>query len=194
MADDDKRYLIYVSRLSQPEKQEIYALAEVWPEAELRARLRQAVEDVCLDRLIRAQGCLEVAKSLTPSTSAASVEELRAAIGRGYYSVHHSIRAMCLRWNQWDPDGHGESTEQMRKLLNDAVFQRASGLMPEIIKEITEARDNREVADYSPYDFSRRTGGVGIFPITGLDWRKAADFNFALAERLLTAATKVVFL
>ena len=192
MADDVKRHLIHVSRLSQSEKGEVYSLTDIWPEADLRIRLRQAVEDVCLDRLIRAQGCLEVAKSL--AAAAVGSEALRAAIGRGYYSVHHSIRAMCLRRNQWDPDGHGESIEQIRKLLGDPDFQRASGLMPEIVKEISEARDNREIADYSPYDFSRRTGGVGIFPITGLDWRIAADFNIGLAERLLTAADKVVFL
>ena len=194
MADDVKRRLVYMSRLSQSEKGEVYSLADIWPGADLRVRLRQAVEDVCLDRLIRAQGCLEVAKSLAPPVSTASVEALRTAIGRGYYSVHHSVRAMCLRRNQWDPDGHGESIEQIRKLLGDPDFQRASGLMPEIVKEISEARDNREVADYSPYDFSRRTDGIGIFPITGLDWRIAAEFNIGLAERLLTAADKVVFL
>lgn len=193
MADDVKWSLIYVSRLSQSEKGEVYSLADVWPEADLRARLRQAVEDVCVDRLVRAEGCLGAAKSLM-SVPAPSVEELRTAVGRAYYSIHHAIRAMCLRRNHWDPDGHGESIEQIRKLLNAPDFQRAFGLMPGIVKEISEARDNREVADYSPYNFSRRTEGIGIFSVTGLDWRTAADFNIGLAERLLTAADKVIFL
>lgn len=193
MADDVKRSLIHVSRLSQSEKGEVYSRADIWPETDLPARLRQAVEDVCVDRLIRAEGCLGVAVSLA-SAPTPSVEELRTAVGRAYYSIHHAIRAMCLRRNQWDPDGHGESIEQIRKLLGAPDFQRASGLMPEIVKEVSEARDNREVADYSPYDFSRRTGGIGIFPITGLDWRIAAEFNIGLAERLLAAADRVVFL
>lgn len=193
MADNTKQYLIYVSRLSAAEKAQVYHLADVWPDADLRDRLHQALEDVCMDRLIRAEGCLRVAKSLV-SAAAPGGEELRTAVGRAYYSAHHAIRAMCLRRNHWDPDGHGESIEQLRKLVKEAEFQRVSGLTPGIIPEIGEARDNPEVADYSPYEFSRRTGDIGLFSITETDWRKAADFNIGLAERLLTAADKVVFL
>ena len=58
MANEPKKHLVYVSRLSQAEKDQTYDAANVWSDESLRLRLQKTIGDVCLDRLIRADGCL----------------------------------------------------------------------------------------------------------------------------------------
>ena len=159
----------------------------LWP------RLLSAVEEVAIDRLIRADGCLQVARLLhTASIGAAGSEELRGAASRAYYSIHHSIRAMCLWQNKWDPDGHEESIRELKKLLTENAFLHRSGLEPNISLRIIEARANRHVADYSPHEMQRNNARNAVETITDGRWEDAARFNIDLALELLRGAFKFV--
>ena len=178
---------IYVARLSAAEKEAIFEQDKAFPNSNLKSALLDAVADVCVDRLIRADGCFQVAKQLCSSSDG---ETLRAGVARAYYSMHHSLRAMALWRNKWDPDGHEESIKQLKLLLEDNSFVGKSGLAADDWEKVTEARNNRHVADYSPYDSQREPRGM--VRITGNDWRSAAQFNYDLAEKLLNSAIKVV--
>lgn len=52
--------LVYVHRLQASEKEAVFAQDAAFPSSSLRTSLLEAVEDVCLDRLIRADGCLQL--------------------------------------------------------------------------------------------------------------------------------------
>ncbi len=179
--------LLYVARLSADEKEAIFAQDKAFPNSNLKSALFSAVTDVCIDRLIRADGCLQVAK---PLCSSPDPETLRAGVARAYYSMHHSLRAIALWRNRWDPDGHEESIKQFKLLLQDNAFVQQSCLAADVWEKVIEARNNRHVADYSPYDMQREPRG--ITRITGNDWHSAAQFNYDLAETLLNSAFKVV--
>ena len=94
---------LYVSRLTKSEKASLFIHDAAFPNSNLQRDFLQAVQDVCLDRLIRADGCLTLAHALSLQNGE---EELRAAIGRAYYCIHHCLRTMALWQNKWDPDGH----------------------------------------------------------------------------------------
>ena len=143
---------LFIHRLTQTEKAAIYAHNTVFPSSSLAASFAVAIEDVCLDKLIRADGCLRLAQSLALDTDN---ESLRAAIGRAYYCIHHCLRTILLWRNKWDPDGHEKSIEEFRKLLKDSTFRLQLGLPEDTGNRVVEARLNRHVADYSPYDFQR---------------------------------------
>jgi len=182
--------LVFVARLTREEKDTIYRQKTAFPGSNVQAQLLAAVDDVCLDRLTRADGCLKVAKQLR---QAGDEESLRASVSRGYYSAHHSIRAMALWHNHWDPDGHEESIRKLKRLLSDNAFLGRSGLAPDMVSHIIEARTNRHVADYSPYAVQRTPPEVRANQtITQNNWGDAANFNIQLAEQFLAAAVKVV--
>lgn len=182
--------LLHVARLSQSEDATIRSLDAAFPGSDLRKRQFAAIQDVCMDRLVRAEGCLEVSRFLLASLG--GEERLRASVGRAYYSIHHSIRIMALWYNNWDPDGHESSIQQLRELLKESKFRHQTGLAMDVWERVGVARDNRHVADYSPYDFQRDSKGRGVIAITGQDWLLAAKFNVHLAEELVTAASKLI--
>ncbi len=180
--------LRYVSRLRKSEQEAVFAHDAAFPSSNMKATFLEAVGDVCVDRLIRARNCLDVAKKIVVD---ADEEALRTAVGRAYYSVHHSVRAIALYQNKGDPDGHEESIQEFKKLLKDKPFCNRSGLKTDTWTSVVEARSNRHVADYSPYDIQR------IFPngfesITGGNWTAAAQFNVNCAETIWQAALKIV--
>jgi uncharacterized protein (UPF0332 family) len=179
--------LVYVSRLSQEEAAAIFNVANVFQNNQLRSQLLLAVKEVVQDRLTRAAGCLALAERLRAN---ADHESMRAAVNRAYYSAHHSIRAMILCKKNSDPDEHSASVKAFENLLGEAKFAKRSGLNASIIKDVWTAMTNRHVADYSPYDESRKD--LAWMPITDADWAKAAEFNIKLAKKLLAAAQKVV--
>jgi len=76
--------LIFVHRLTASETAAVFAHDAVFPASGLKPRLLEAIEEACLDRLIRAGGCLDLANRLF--SAAADEETLRAAISRAYYS------------------------------------------------------------------------------------------------------------
>jgi uncharacterized protein (UPF0332 family) len=166
--------------------------------------------------MIRAVSCLETAdflySSKTPAQSELRPDFLRTVITKAYYSIHHSLRAIAIMENEWEADGHQESISELRRLLKDIDFQKRSGLTDAVIAELAQARDNRSVADYSPYDHSRRevktneNSALTQMPASDIakrdtkvdwvsisdgDWEKAAKFNIDLAQRLLKAADAV---
>src|SRR5579872_3412640 len=98
---------------------------------------------------------------------------------------------MALHENGYDPDGHAESIECLADLLKDNSFCGRSALRPDVVKEIVEARDNRVVADYSPFEQSRYPNGSVDILITGLKWEDAAKFNIDLADKLLVSSIQV---
>jgi len=186
--------LVFVARLTRGEKDAIFGQAAAFPGSDLALRLVAAIDDVCLDRLLRAEGCLELARTFASQAAVgANGEELfRTAVGRAYYSAHHSIRGIALWHSHWDPDGHEASIKQLQLLLTDSGFVAKSGLAPDAWKRVVDARTNRHVADYSPYDWQRDPPAVTPVGITGQDWKTAADFNLALAEDLFKAAVRFV--
>lgn len=146
----------------------------------------RAIADVCVDRLIRAEGCLRLARQL----DAADEETQRAVVSRAYYSIHHSLRAMALWTNNWDADGHEESIKQFKLLLGDNEFLRTSSLVADDYQRVAEARTNRHVADYSPYIVQREPPKVKWIGITNGNWADAARFNLSLADEVFQAALK----
>ena len=180
---------LFIHRLTDTEKTAVYTHDKAFPAASLAAAFTTAIEDVCIDKLIRADGCLKLARSLALDTDN---ESQRAAIGRAYYSIHHCLRAIMLRQNKWDPDGHEKSIEEFRKLLKDNAFRNRSGLPENTGDRVTEARRNRHVADYSPYDSRRNSQNTGLEGITNGHWSEAVQFNTRLAEEIFQAARKCV--
>ena len=183
---------VYVDRLTAGEKDAALKLDEVCPGADVKARLFAAVEDVCIDRLSRAEGCLSLARYLRgPASGLDPADEyLRGVVSRAYYSIHHSIRSMALWRNKWDPDGHEESIKEFRIMLGDSQFLRATRLTEDAGALVVAARANRHVADYSPYTLQRTPPKTDGVPITGGDWAQAADFNLQVAEDLFRAALR----
>jgi uncharacterized protein (UPF0332 family) len=180
--------LVYVSRLQKSEKEAIFAQDAAFPGSNLKVAFLEAVEDVCLDRLVRADNCLKVAKMMFVG---ADEEALRITVGRTYYSIHHSLRAIALYQNKWDPDGHEASIQEFKTLLKDKPFCNRSGLKTDAWEAVAEARSNRHVADYSPYETQRLPAG-GFENITGRNWAAAAQFNLDCADTILQAAFKIV--
>ena len=181
--------LIFVHRLKKAELQAVYAHSSAFPAAGLRASLLEATEEVCLDRLIRADGCLRLARQLAQWTGE---EELRAGIGRAYYSAHHSLRSMSQWYNKWDPDGHQESIKAFKALLTEVDFLRKSGLAVGAEQRVEEAQTNRHIADYSPYDIQRDPPDVRWLRLTNGNWSEALRFNISVADELLQAAVRFV--
>lgn len=155
--------LLFVHRLTLTEKIAVYTHNQAFPSSGLAAAFATAIQDVCIDKFIRADGCFELAKSLATNTEN---ESQRASIGRAYYCIHHCLRAMLLWQNQWDPDGHGQSIEEFGTLLKDNTFCNRSGLAVNTEKRVAEAQTNRHVADYSPYIFQRNPLGTGLISIS----------------------------
>lgn len=183
--------LVYVDRLQKAEMASVFTQNAAFPFSGLRASLRAAIADVCVDRLVRADGCLRLAQQLA-SSSGADEETLRAAISRAYYSVHHSLRAMALWQNNWDPDGHEESIKAFRTLLEDNNFRLRSGLPEDTGERVIESRVNRHVADYSPYKVQRTPPDTRPIEISNSSWIDAAHFNIALASELSQAGIRFV--
>lgn len=186
---DTKKWLVYLSRLSQAEKQSLFSLADLAPLAGVDQAAQQSTQDVVSDRLILAEELLKATqRSGTTDTIAC-----RAAISRAYYSIHHSIRSVLLHQNQHEADGHEAAIKELKRLLDkDNAAKALLDPQASLIRDVAEARDNRVVADYSPYDLSREKGRAEWIPITENDWTKAADFNTKLAERVFNAALKFV--
>lgn len=181
--------LIHLARLSKSEKSAVFALKDAFPDSDLYNCFLSAATDVCIDRLIRADSCLKLAQELI--TAVSDEEHHRAAIGRAYYSIHHSLRALLLWQNKWDPDGHEETIKQFKELLKDKAFRDLAGLLEDDWEQVAEARNNRHVADYSPYD-RQREPEKGIVHISGGNWSDATQFNIALAEKIREATRKVI--
>lgn len=181
--------LLFVHRLTLTEKTAVYTHNQAFPSSGLAAAFAIAIQDVCIDKLIRADGCLELAKSLATNTEN---ESQRASIGRAYYCIHHCLRAMLLWQNQWDPDDHEQSIKEFGALLQDNTFRNRSGLPLNTEKRVAEAQTNRHVADYSPCIFQRDPPKTGRISITNGTWPDAVQFNIALAEEIFQAAINYV--
>ncbi len=179
----------FIHRLTHTEKAAVYVYSTAFPASGLAASLAGAVEDMCVDKLIRADGCLKLARGLALDDDNESV---RAAISRAYYSIHHCLRAIVLWQSHWDPDGHEQSIKELRDLLKNSQFRLRSGLPENTADRIAEARTNRHVADYSPYDFQRDPPDTRRVGISNGSWSDAVRFNIALAEELFQAAMKCI--
>jgi len=186
---DTKKWLVYLSRLSQAEKQSLYGLAGLVPVPGLGPAAQRSIQDVVVDRLILAGELLDAAQRLDMKDAIAC----RSVISRAYYSIHHSIRSVLLHRNQHEADGHAAAINELKQLLDkDNAAKALLDPQATVIRDVAEARDNRVVADYSPYGFSREKGKTEWIPITENDWAKAADFNIKLAERVFEAAWRFV--
>jgi uncharacterized protein (UPF0332 family) len=186
---DLEKPLVYLSRLSKAERRAVLDVGRALPGAALNERMRQAEVDVTLDRLILSEGLLMEARELAAK---GTEQAFRAAVNRGYYAVHHAVRAVILHETHREADGHAAAIEDLKKLLRGQPFRARAGLHEGTLLEVAQARDNRSVADYSPYAFSRREGTARWISITGNHWSEAAKFNIELAERLHRAAARLV--
>ena len=192
-----KEALVYVSRLSKEEKAGLFSAREISAllqsdgggGSDMISAFRLCLNDVVLDRLVLAHSFLEMARTLFRVATEAA---FRTSIGRAYYSIHHSIRVMVLSQTEFESDGHDEAIQMLKELLKDNAFKAKSGLPPDICANVYVAKDNRHVADYSPYEISRGANNIAHLHITDSDWQKAAAFNIKLAELLDSAAAKVV--
>lgn len=185
---------LYVARLSKAEKQSIFEHDMIFPASGIKSDLFAAINDVCYDRLIRAENCLSVAQELRKSIDE---EMLRSSIGRAYYSIHHSLRVIALKEMMYDPDGHDACFDAFDELSRDKKFCQRAGILSNTgvsiitLDHLFESRSNRHVADYSPYSAQRRTA-KGEEIITNDSWEDAADFNIQLAETLLKSAYHIL--
>ncbi|MGD0091027.1 MAG: HEPN domain-containing protein [Planctomycetota bacterium] len=135
-SDDDKP-LVYLARLSAAEKEGLYAVADAFPALHIRKEFHDTIPDVVVDRLIMATDFLKAAQQLVKN--AASDADYRGAVNRGYYSIHHAIRAMMLSHKHYETDGHAEAITELKSLLVDAATRNRCGLTQDIIKDITKA-------------------------------------------------------
>lgn len=179
--------LVFVSRVSRTEKDDLFRVAETFQDESLKDEFQTTIHEVVNDRLILAFDLLTQARGLLSSEP--SDIELRTAVNRAYYSAHHSLRAILLYHNGWDPVGHESSIEELEKALKDGKFCAETGLAPGTDKEMIEARRNRHIADYSPYSVMRASKGAPEM-LTGNSWESAAGFNLALASKGYEGAYK----
>lgn len=182
-----KDMLVFVSRLSVAEKASLFT--SVFQRPDLSHVFKTAVHEVALQRLIRAEACFKLAHTFLNSSDE---ESLRTAIGRAYYSIHHSIRAMVLCVKEYDPDGHQECIEALSELLKDNAFLGRSGLKAGDGQEIFKARDNRVVAEYSPFNQSRYSNRNSKIELSHGSWLDTAKFNVDISQRVLVASMRVV--
>jgi uncharacterized protein (UPF0332 family) len=205
----EKRALVFLSRLNKAERMHLLRASDAFPELSLRDNLSQRVEALATARLLLAEGCLEAAEFVLSRAAGTDCEEhlLRTAVTKAYYSIHHSLRTIALLENGWEFDGHKEVIDEVVDLwkADKNRFRSVSGLPEESLDNLYEARNNRSVADYSPFEFSRRestdehgdeserpeSGTIRWTNITGDNWRHAAEFNVKLAKENLIAADKV---
>lgn len=187
-----KDILVHLFRLSSQEKTAIFQVAKALQTPQVATVFNDCLMEAVFDRMVRAEGCLELAKSLLAQRQQPPLEEerIRTVIGRAYYSIHHSIRAMCLHHLEFDPDGHEESIGEFETLLTDNAFRARSGLAPNVVAEIHQGKDNRSIADYSPYDVSRKPN-TDVSIRTSNNWQDALQFNVGLAERIFGAANRI---
>jgi uncharacterized protein (UPF0332 family) len=171
--------LLFLSRLSKTEKCGLYAIDQAFPELGLGGAFRSRLKEAIAYRLRLGMEFRLVAERLSKSEDTG---DLRIAINRGYYSVHHSIRAMLLKRDEYETDGHTAAIEELKKILKkDSQEAARIGLDLTIFRKINEAKNNRSVADYSPYVGSRTEATADSISITGNDWRAAAQFNAEIA-------------
>ena len=215
-AGDVLEELVYLSRMTQEERQQLYRVDAAFKRFGLKEHALSLKTKLVDDRFIRAKSCLEAAQFLISQagtvTSDLRKELLRSAVTKGYYSIHHAIRAILLFENGWEEDGHAKALKALAQLLKNEDFRKRSELESGINKELAIARDNRSVADYSPYDFSRReaktkensfqnqqpasdvareAATVEFIYLTAKDWHGAALHNLDLAQKLIHAANRI---
>lgn len=212
----EQKSLVYLSRLTNAERQQLFRADDAFQSFKLRSQWHNLIQTLSGDRIIRAESCLEAAEFLVslsdPLQAELRPEFLRTAVNKAYYSIHHSIRAIALLENEWEADGHEQAISELKSFVKTEKFRIRSGPAEGIGAELARARDNRSVADYSPYafsrketktkenmplaqlpasDVSRRDTKVDWVHITEDSWEKAAKFNIDLAQRLLKAADKI---
>jgi uncharacterized protein (UPF0332 family) len=178
----------FVSRLSAEERRRLEDISDAFPRLKLQKELRHAVCDVAVDRLVLAEELLQAARRCFKSA------DYRSAIGRAYYAAYHSARVIVLWYMNHDTDGHLETLNALQKLLVSRKSVRdETGLVAEVVSDLLEARANRSVADYSPYESSREAGSMKAIPLTDGSWDAAAKFNLSCAERMSQGANRCIF-
>ncbi len=124
------RSLVFVSRLTKGEAAQVHNLATAFPGLGQAEAIRSTIVDVILERAILADGLILLAKRLRDKVSGSDSEiEYRASVGRSYYAIHHSVRAMILHECQYEEDGHSSSLKALKKLLDESSFRNRSGLV-----------------------------------------------------------------
>lgn len=219
----EKRALVFISRLSKAERQYLLLGSDAFPDLCLQEKLRNLARELATERLIHAGRCCRVAEFLNAEASKVDedlkIEFHRTAITKGYYSIHHSLRAILLIRNGWEVDGHQLVINEIELLLKKAKPGTMGGMTDAINVELAQARVNRSIADYSPFNFSReedrnrktyvpldaqaspalnpsedtesRQRKVHWRHLTEGDWSKAAAFNIELAKKVLLATDKI---
>ena len=189
-----KEMLVYASRLSEKEKIEAFSTGRIFQVPQVAGVVQECITEVVQHRMILAGNLLEVAKRLVHADGLLKIDEpnLRTAVNRAYYAIHHSIRAAAMHANGYDPDGHSEAILALTALLGDNAFRAKSGLAAGTDKKVEESKANRGVADYSPFELSRFPGGETRIKITGGNWPDAAKFNLDLADRVLVGCLRFV--
>ncbi len=128
----DPNILVRYARFKKADRNGLYELAAKHAPAVSfdRVSFEAHLDKIADDRLVFAQRMLLVSQEIlagnVKSSLLASNDEilLRSALSRAYYCVHHSLRALHLQFARWDPDGHYETVEATRDLL-----QKESALM-----------------------------------------------------------------
>lgn len=182
-------YLVHVARTTAPERQAVFDLAKL-VDPRLRAAHEHALLDVAMDRLQVAEDCLRAAIAAGLGRGFGEAR-LRLAANRGYYSCHQSVRALLLLHLRVDVDGHTRCIDEFKRFLADSANLRAAGLPDDSIHaKLVEAKQNRNIADYSPYPRMRE--GTSILRISGDDWLAAASHNAKTAQECLQCAWRFV--
>jgi hypothetical protein len=110
---------------------------------------------------------------------------------------------LILKYQKEDLDGHQEMILLLQKKLRPEInangsfkapsaFDRDTHLAREFWRDLAEARNNREIVDYSPYLSSKGADGE-IIHLSGNSLEAASTFNLTCAELALKAADAFVF-
>src|SRR5579872_2654369 len=90
--------LVFLSRLTRAERQQLFRADDAFKEFGLRSRWRNLIQTLAYDRMIRALSCLETADFLASQNASSQTDLrpdfLRTAVTKAYYSIHHSLRAI----------------------------------------------------------------------------------------------------
>ena len=187
---DDVKPLIYLARLTNAEKNALYAVGDAFPKSEISKAFHDRLNDLIISRVLLSKNFLDTAQQMWES--ATTEGEFRVIVNRAYYAIHHSIRAMAFHRNHFEADGHAEAIEELKLLARGKDAKTNWDLDEKLVFAVSEARNNRSVADYSPFSWSRSEKTTNWFGITNDDWRTAARFNLDLGIKLLVIAQRFV--
>jgi len=141
--------LIEVSKLSGEENQTLRKFSQLHSQLVTTGVLDAAIDHVVTDRMAFAHDFLAHA---TADLAIGGEMSSRNALSRGYYAVHHAVRAVLLYDLKQDFFGHFEAIDSFNARLQAKPPLKAKlTSIPNIDQKLVEMIHSRHLADYYVY-------------------------------------------